>query len=169
MSKYFLDSDSLITSYRSYYSFDFGGNFWNKLATILRQGEAVILANVRSEITKNSKDGLAEWLKNLKGCKILTVRNNPKVLDCYAKIFQYLQNCNLYSDKALLKWAYVSIADPWIIASAMAYDYTIVKNEQSAGKITTKSGNAKIPDVAKNFGVECITLFDFMRRMNFQF
>lgn len=31
------------------------------------------------------------------------------------------------------------------------------------------SNNPKIPDVASNFGINCINLFDMMRALNFDF
>lgn len=38
--------------------------------------------------------------------------------------------------------------------------------EKGLGHITMPSGRPKIPDVAREFGVECIDLYTFMRKEN---
>ena len=58
-----------------------------------------------------------------------------------------------------------SIADPWLIAAAKAYDYTIITLEASAGPITTSSSKPKIPTVGAALGVRCENLFYFMRQV----
>lgn len=172
MSKYLLDSNIFITPHRSYYSFDFANSFWEQLANILRSKKATILKVVSDEILKDGEDRLAKWLKNLKkDIKVLSVSRNQKIHDNYARVLQYVQTCGNYKDNAILNWAKEDIADPWLIATAMSDDdYKIVTDEQSAGGFSKKNphNNAKIPDVANYFGVKCITLFDFMRAMNFK-
>lgn len=74
----------------------------------------------------------------------------------------------MYNDKALREWSDVSVADPWLIATAAAKGYTIITFEQSAGIISEKnpSGKPKIPDIARAFDVKCADLYYFMRKMN---
>ena len=59
----------------------------------------------------------------------------------------------------------------WLIAVAMDLNTTIITEETPVGSgLSTKnpSRNAKLPDVAKHFGVKCENLFYFMRQMNFK-
>lgn len=78
-----------------------------------------------------------------------------------------MQDSPLYSDKALRAWSQAGIADPWLIAAAKAYSYTIITLEASAGKITTVCNKPKIPNVGGDLGVKCENLFSFMRKMEF--
>lgn len=58
----------------------------------------------------------------------------------------------------------------WLIAAAMVHGYIIVTFERSDGNLTAtmKRGKVKIPDVARHFNVECIDLYEMMRRLHIQ-
>lgn len=66
-------------------------------------------------------------------------------------------------NEALNRWS-ANVADPWLIACAKANDYVLVTFEQSAGKLNPKApgSNPKIPDIAKEFGVETINLYQML-------
>ena len=85
-------------------------------------------------------------------------------------IIQYIPKCGLYKAKAVTQWSGESIADPLLIATAIDFQFPIITLERPTGNLSPNqpSKNPKIPDVANNFGVECISLFDFMRKMNFK-
>lgn len=68
-----------------------------------------------------------------------------------------------YTAGAKARFAEANNADAWLIAYAMVYDYTIVTFETYTPE---KKSEIKIPVVCKKFGVECINLHEFMRRMN---
>lgn len=170
MNIYLIDTNCLITPKNTYYPFDFAEGFWKQLARTISENRVAVLGAVYKEIVNVVKsDNLAEWLKSQPDLKILEVSNVPEVLTCYGNILRYIQNSPRYNQKALNSWANEKVADAWLIAAAMHYGYTVVTLEtpskQSPNSI---SGKAYIPDVAAHFGVECITLFDFMRRMNFR-
>ena len=59
------------------------------------------------------------------------------------------------------------VADPFIIAHAKALRAVVVTNERPEGKHSSNFN--KIPDVCREFKVECINLIDFMRREGMQF
>ena len=164
MSGYLLDANVLITPHKQYYPFDFAPSYWKQLANVLRRKDATILRVVSNEILDKMNDSLSEWLNEIKDdIKIPSVKRNQEVHDNYALVLQYIQTCGFYTNTALLNWA-------WLIATAMNNDYKIVTNEQPSGNLSRKNlqNNPKIPDVAKHFQVQCISLFDFMRAMNFR-
>lgn len=80
---------------------------------------------------------------------------------------QYVQSCGLYKEQALQAWAPGHIADPWLIAAAAVNDYTIITAEVPSGGLNPKNPNrsAKIPDVAKAFGVKTNNLYYMMRQL----
>lgn len=81
----------------------------------------------------------------------------------YGKVLSYVQNRVFYRDTALRNWSNKNISVPWLIA--MALNATIITKESAIGTwLSTKnsSGNAKVSDVKKHFGVKCENLFYFM-------
>ena len=161
---FILDSNAYITPHRNYYAGDIIPTYWDKLVPHISAKEIVLLDMVRAEIEKG-QDSLAEWLleQDFEICWHAT----PKIVQNYGQIMNYIQNCGYYNEKGLDSWAQNDVADPWIIASAMANGYTVVTFEQSVGNLTHMGiiGKVKIPDVAKYFGVECISLFEMMRKL----
>lgn len=75
--------------------------------------------------------------------------------------------CGLYKEQALQTWANGDVADPWLIAVAAVNDYTIITAEVPSGGLSVKNPNrnAKIPDVAKKFGVRTNNLYYMMRQL----
>ena len=61
------------------------------------------------------------------------------------------------------------VADPWLIAAAAVNHYTIVTFEKPNDGLNARnpSKNAKIPDVASEFGVETVDLYSMMRELGF--
>lgn len=54
-----------------------------------------------------------------------------------------------------------NVADPFLVAKAMKYGYTVVTYEISANG----GRKIKIPDVCKEFGVKCININDALREL----
>ena len=125
-----------------------------------------ILDKVHAELLKGT-DALAEWVRNLPDSCVMPT-NDGQISMVYTEILTYIQQSKCYNDAALRLWSQFDIADPWLIAAAKAYGYTILTFEQSAGIITTKSRNPKIPDLARHFHVPCASLFDMMRQEEFR-
>lgn len=171
MKKYLIDTNCFINPKNSYYRFEFAENFWQQLAHRLRTKELILLKAVYDEIIKNGNpdDKLTVWLKNQSDIKPFNVRNNPEVLNCYAQIFQYIDKSSRYNGAAFNAWAKESVADPWLIATAMQFDYPIVTLETKKNPpLNSFASNAKIPDVASHFNVSCLLLYDYMTESGFK-
>jgi hypothetical protein len=113
-------------------------------------------------------DDLAKWVKNFPSLVPLK-HKQPDIIQHYGQVLNYIQTSGYYNDKALAKWANDSEADPWLIACAIAGNYTIITFETASGNLSqsTKSSKPKIPDVCKHFGVSCADLFYAMRALSF--
>ena len=164
---FLLDSNAFITPYRLYYPFDFAKGFWSQLEEKLQLENVIVLDVVEAELTKN-EDELSKWLKQIDRLNTVSV-GNPDIISNFGLVLDYIAQCGYYKDIALRDWAKGDIADPWLIAAAMANEATIITTEKSSGGLSSKSPsrNAKIPDVAAHFGVKCEDLFYFMREMRF--
>ena len=163
--KCLIDANSLIRPARAYYPFDFAPSFWRQLHPKIALDKIAILDKVHAELLKGTDD-LAEWVRNLPDSCVMPT-NDGQITMVYTEILTYIQQSKCYNDAALRLWSQFDIADPWLIAAAKVYGYTLLSFEQSAGRITTHSNNPKLPDVAHHFHVPYTSLFNMMRNESF--
>lgn len=166
---FLIDANSLITPHLQFYPFDFAPGFWAQIEGHIKDGSIKILDMVAAEILRGSEtDALKSWMENL---EIETIdRREEKIVEKYAEIVQYLQNTRVYKPSALAEWSKGTVADPWLIATAAAYHYTVITFEAHSGGLNEKNPNkfAKIPDVADVFGVKTQQLYYMMRTLDFK-
>lgn len=164
---FIIDSNSFITPYNQYYSFIFESEFWKEIEKHTKSGSIILIKSVKDEIL-NGDDELAFWISNI-DVKVLSDRQNKKIINNYRSIINYLNNDSVFSKKAQQSWLLPSIADPWIIASAIETKSTIITFEK---KVTvpnkTLIEKAKIPNIANHFGVKVADLFYMMRTLRFK-
>ena len=167
MMKYILDSNVFIEPHRTYYAFDFAPGFWKQFANVLQKQEVIVLDTVYREITEDKSDRLAEWIRQVKGFNKIFAHKDTTVSKIYGEVLKYVETCGFYKTVALVKWAQDTIADPWLIAAAKAWNAIIITKETKKGQLSQKepSASAKIPDVAAHFEVRCENLFFLMREM----
>lgn len=165
MENFLIDSNSFITPYKQYYAFDLVPAYWNEISKHTNSGRLILLDMVKAEINKGA-DALSDWLNQQTGFVICN-HVLPAIINKYKDILQYIQTCGLYKNQALQSWAQADIADPWIIAAAAENNYTIITAEVPSGGLSIKNPNkyAKIPDVAKAFGVKTENLYYMMRQL----
>ena len=165
---FLIDSNSFITPYRQYYSFDFARSFWDQLEQNIDSGKIAILDIVLDEILKG-KDELKDWVAGLKPEHFIDHRD-AQILAYYGEIMQYLQTSPYYKETALAEWAKATVADPWLIAVAKVHNCTIVTFEGPNSNPNEKQPwkMAKIPNVADEFGVQTVNLFSMMRTLQFK-
>lgn len=163
---FLVDSNSFVTPYRFYYAFDLIPAYWKAISKYIASGRIVVLDIVKTEIDKG-KDDLSEWLAALENLTIIPHVNEVTVKK-YQDVIQYIQECGLYRESALEIWAQKDVADPWLIASSVANDYVLVTEEKPSGGLSKKNPNryAKIPDVAKHFGIEIMDVYGMMRELS---
>ena len=164
VEKFLIDSNSFMTPYRQYYAFDLVPTYWKEISKCTESGKLVLLDMVKAEIDKG-EDDLSDWLSKQEGF-IICNHISPEIIGKYQEVLQYVQTCGLYKEQALRVWANGDVADPWLIAAASVNDYTIITAEVSSGGLSVKNPNknAKIPDVARAFGVRTNNLYYMMRQ-----
>lgn len=64
-------------------------------------------------------------------------------------------------------WANDTIADGWLIAIAKKEGYTIVTDEVKNPNLNkiSPSKSCKIPDIAADFGIRCLTMLEFFKEI----
>lgn len=164
---FLIDSNILITPQEQYYPFDLAPNFWAQMAEKIGDGSIVILDIVQDEIlVSKEKDALAKWFDNLE-IGYFVDHKQPAILKKYAEVLQNIQNNPCYKEKALRAWSQEKVADPWLIATASVFGFTIITVEKRANTLSqhNPSSNPKIPNVASDFKVPVEDLFYMMRKL----
>lgn len=126
--RFLVDTNSILTPYKTYYPFDFAERFWIQLYDKIASGDIIVMDIVRDEL-RRGEDELTEWINEVDESLILS-GNNGQILLQYAEIINYINTARCYSDKALSDWSQASVADPWLIAAGKVYGYTIVTFEK---------------------------------------
>lgn len=163
---FLIDTNSLITSFNDYYSFDLAPGFWKQLMDHIQSKRIIILDMVRNEILAVSDD-LKDWFE-AQNFDVLD-RRNLDIINEYGNILDYIQNEPIYKQSALTEWSKASVADPWLIAAAKVYGYTIITFEKPVrANPGSPSKYAKIPDVAAHFNVKTANLYYMMRELHFK-
>ncbi|MCL2221240.1 MAG: DUF4411 family protein [Oscillospiraceae bacterium] len=163
---FLLDANAFIEPYKKFYTFTIAPGFWDFLKNEIETGKVALLDVVAKEISKG-KDDLAAWMDTHTATVI--DRRSPDILASYGKILTHIQTSGNYTERALTTWA-GDIADPWIIATALARKYTIVTFEQPNSSLgTSLTSRPKIPDVCRTFGVDYVNLYQFMNIRHFSF
>ncbi|MDV0445211.1 hypothetical protein MmiAt1_07680 [Methanimicrococcus sp. At1] len=163
---YLIDSNALIAPYRNYYPFDLVPTFWEQMKYHVEAGNIAILDLVKAEIEKNDDD-LGKWLKEI-NIKNLVQYKNQDIVNSYAEIIKYIEECGCYEiNKALDQWN-LPAADPWLIAAACVYGYTVVTFELPNNNLSpaNQSRKIKIPDVCRPFGIQYCNLYEMMRELS---
>jgi len=149
------DSNVFMQAKNLYYAFDIAPGFWNGVSECAKSGSIKSPTMVYNEIAKGG-DELTSWAKTVK----LFVDPTKKVQETFSKIAEYVvHNGTFHPAQAAL---FLKGADAWVISSAIADDGIVVTHEKLVGADSTK---VKIPNVCKQFGVDCVTCYEMIRRL----
>jgi len=163
---FWLDNDSLIVPYRSYYSFTRVHTFWEFLEQESKKRIIVSSSMVLQEIEDGCKDDdnpdeLLIWARKQEGA--LFLEPNDLVQQTNRQIADNVSNNERFPPWEIQK--FLKGADTWLIAHAKVLGGKIVTFEKPA----PDSRKAKIPDIADQFGVQCTTLFGMLDELKAKF
>lgn len=163
--QFLIDTNCLITPNNDYYrpSYSLSQQFWEHLGQLVINDNVGVLSLVSNEasVDKYSDDFLENWLQSIRS-KVIEPDKNPSIVAKFAEIMRFVASSN-FSPKARQSWMREGVADPWLVATAAIYGSRIITFEKYV-KLNPKqpANGAKIPNVAQHFGVQCVSLFDFM-------
>jgi hypothetical protein len=156
-AKYLLDANVFMESKR-YYSFDIAPGFWETIKTEHEKGKLFSLQCVREEILKG-KDELKEWIKKLDPKFFLA---QDEAIEAYEEIQKWAEEQKeRYKESAIAEFARYD-ADPRLIAFALKNKYKLVTMEKLN---LEKKCAIPIPNVCKEFEIECLDTFDMLREL----
>lgn len=157
MKRYCLDTNILIESWNKHYSMDLCPDYWEILDDLARDDRIFCTVEVKREIEKTD-DGLSNWI----GERPHFFRElTEEVISSLQKIYKNPDHRRLV-DSAKFR----SVADPWVIAHAMAEGAVVVTKEAFE---TNPTKRIKIPNVCKVLGVPWIDEFRFVTDIGIRF
>lgn len=154
MAGYSIDTSSLIEGWHRRYPMDVFPGLWDALSGLIDDGSLRAAEEVGREIEKKDDD-LCKWLKA-----------RPALLIAIDEPTQFAMRQVVGANPRIVgQMRGRNVADPWVIALAIAYGLTVVTNERAAGT----PERPRIPDVCTSLGVSCINMLEFIRSQGWRF
>lgn len=160
---YLFDANILVEAHNRYYGLDFAPGFWE---FIEREAQNMTLKSndmVLAEL-KGYGDALSQWVDDKKDDVFNISSEEIEIQNNFAEIANYVNTHLVYS--AAEKARFLRGADPWLIAACRYMDATLVTHEVLVPGNSTK---VKIPNIAREFGVNIINTFNMIRSLGGKF
>jgi hypothetical protein len=152
---YLMDSNALIQAKNQFYRFGFCPGFWDWIAAENAHGALYSIVKVKEEL-EDGQDELAHWAGKVIPASFF-VGPSASVVTTFGVVSQWVKAQPVYSPQEQAR--FLSKADPWLIAEAIQNKHKIITFEDLVPPNSTK---VKIPNVATNFGVQTVSLFDVL-------
>jgi hypothetical protein len=156
---YCLDSNVLIQAWLEYYSPKISPTYWDVMNRLGKAKRIFIAESVYEEIAR-TEDDLSRWLKE---SDIEVHKADGKIGELLRKIYAADPSHQHLVDNRKGR----SLADPWVIAHALAVNACVVTKENII--LQGGRGKVKIPNVCRNMNIRCINDFEFVKELRIQF
>ncbi|MFW1815792.1 DUF4411 family protein [Acinetobacter guillouiae] len=165
-TKYLLDANIFIESHNLHYHPSFCEKFWDWIVSGHKEGIFYSIDRIKGELVHQAKsdDELSIRLREerIPSDFFIPSLPDPIVAQQYGHLMGWLDSKTThYLPKAIKEFQDHKIADPFLVATAMAHNYVIVTKEKSNPEAKNR---VKIPDAASENQVKCITLQQLLRR-----
>lgn len=162
-SKYLLDANVFIEANQRYYPFALCPGFWDFLKIGYKRAEIRSVDRIKDEL-KKSKDDLSAWIGDAIPGTFFVSTSEKRVLDSYRQIVEWVGGEKQYFPAA--KDKFYAGADGWLIAYALAHEYTVVTHEALAPEAKNR---ILIPNVCAEFEIECVNTFEMLTVLGAEF
>ena len=159
MVDFWLDSNIFIEGKKGPYGFDIAPRFWGLLDEMIEQGRIACPITVYDELL-HMPDDLSAWAKARRNSGLF-VEPDMAVQTEYRRVIEYV--IGRYPDNQSRR-RFLSRADPWVIAHAMAAGGAVATIEARVPKNSVK---VRIPNVCEycSFSISCVTTYDMLRNL----
>lgn len=160
---YLIDSNAFIESKNRYYAFDICPGFWEFMIEDFNAGRSLSIHHVYEELLVGG-DELTDWMKkHLAKSSFKDCLGDAEVEKAYLQVATYVQGA--YKENVAADFLADTVADPWLVAYAVAHDGCIVTQETS--KKSKKK--ASLVDVCDHFRVHHVNVIEFLRSEEVRF
>lgn len=158
---YLLDSNTYIQAKNLYYNMDFCPAYWDWLDHEFETGRLFSITSVYDELI-SPKDELADWVNERQGHFESVTDDDTQ--EMFSEIVEYVYG--LPDKNPVHVDNFLDKADPWIIAKAISKKAIIVTHERLD---PPNSKKVKIPNIAQNFSVACMSTFSLLKELEAKF
>ncbi|TPV56938.1 DUF4411 family protein [Aestuariibacter sp. GS-14] len=158
---YLLDSNTYIQAKNLYYQMEFCPAYWDWLDLEFAKGQVSCISSVYDELVEY-KDELSTWVKQRK--EVFLPVADDETQSKFGEVVEYVYG--LENKDPVDVGNFLDKADPWIIAKASVLDATIVTHERLTPENSRK---VKIPNIAKQFNVECVSTYALLKSLKARF
>lgn len=159
MTRYLLDANIFIQAKNLHYGFDFCPAFWEWLVKQNGAGKVASIEKVADELYAG-EDELSDWA-SAQGDGFFLPPDDA-VLPALRTVSNWASGQD-YEPAAVA--TFLQVADYWLVAQALAHEYTIVTHEVPAD--TTRK--IKIPNACIGLGLRCASPYEMLRRERARF
>ena len=155
MNKFCLDTNALIEPWNKYYSMELCPDYWELLDSLAKEGTIFCTEEVERELSRTDDD-LTDWVK-IRSYLFKAINEDVQI-----KLRELLEKYPRLVDTIKDR----SMADPWVIAHAMAEDAIVVTKE-----ILTLGSKKRIriPDVCEALGIPWMDDHGFAQTIGIRF
>jgi len=134
-------------------------SFWGAFDTLVDQGDVVsVRESLRELDSLLTKEAMQQWAASHRQ---IFLQPTSVEMSNVAQILSTNPFQALISAKARMEGR--PVADPFVIASAMARGYCVVTEEHKP------ENGARIPNACEHFGVRCLNFEEFLAELGWQF
>ena len=159
MIRYLVDANVFIQAKNLHYGFDFCPAFWEWLVVQNDTGNVASIEKIADELA-SGEDDLAAWAKDRGPAFFLPA--DDTVLPALGAVSAWASGQG-YEPAAV--FTFLQVADYWLVAHALAHEYTIVTHEVPGHSLK----KIKIPNACINLRLPCISPYEMLRRERARF
>lgn len=160
--KYILDSNTFVEAKNRYYNMTVCPAYWVWILQKFTCQDVASLSMVGDELKKGD-DELAEWVKD--NPDLFGTVHDDATQACFAKVADLVVEKSGKMKVGAVE-DFLSGADPWLIAKAMATGGTVVTHEARNPEAKKKF---LIPNICEEFGVSWLNTFDMLYKLEARF
>lgn len=160
--KYILDANTFIEAKNKYYGMAICPAYWEWLLAAHDNGHVISITFVKDEMLRQ-QDELTDWSKS--NSSFFKDVSDGDVQQAFAKVSHYVSSLSHMKEGAIED--FLSGADPWLIAFAMAKNFTVVTQESLVSPDVKRK--IYIPNVCEALGVAYMNTFELLHELEAEF
>jgi hypothetical protein len=161
-SRYLIDANVFIQAKNFHYRFGFCQGFWQWLTDAHQAGLVFSIDKVRKELNNGKKDDPVRiWMDKLPESFFIADIADSQVRQEYVQLMHWNASNTHYLPQAKAEFAGSDEADAFLLATALAHNFTIVTQEVSNPH---RKNKVMLPDVANEFGIKPIFIYDLLNQ-----
>lgn len=160
--RYLLDANTFVEAKNRYYNMTVCPAYWDWILQKYASNDVASISMIGDEL-KRGEDELASWVRSHPA--LFEAVDDESTQACFVKVVEFVASEGNRMKVGAVE-DFLSGADPWLIAKAMATGATVVTHERHHTDVVKKF---LIPNVCDVFGVEWMNTFDLLYKLEARF